>query len=252
MVLLQNEGGILPLDPAKKTAVIGPLAKNQHDMLGPWWGAGRDTDAVTVFDGINAAEPRRDLRRGLQALQHRAAAHRSRGMRLRRRLRRGGRRRARRRTRSCSPSGETREMSGEAAARSTLDLPGRQEELLRAIKATGKPFAVVLLQRPPARAGGRGRRRARAPRGVVPGRAGGPRGRRRAVRQGQPGRQAARVVPAPARPGADLLQPRTDGPALQRRLRSTTRATATSRAARRCSCSATGSATRRSRSRTCG
>jgi beta-glucosidase len=36
-------------------------------------------------------------------------------------------------------------MSGEAASRSTLDLPGRQEELLRAIKATGKPVAVVLL-----------------------------------------------------------------------------------------------------------
>jgi beta-glucosidase len=35
-------------------------------------------------------------------------------------------------------------MSGEAAARSTLDLPGRQEELIRAIKATGKPVAVVL------------------------------------------------------------------------------------------------------------
>src|SRR6266545_1870611 len=53
MVLLQNKGGILPLDPSKKTAVIGPLAKNQHDMLGPWWGAGRDTDAVTIFDGID-------------------------------------------------------------------------------------------------------------------------------------------------------------------------------------------------------
>jgi beta-glucosidase len=35
-------------------------------------------------------------------------------------------------------------MSGEAAARSTLDLPGRQEELIRAIRATGKPVAVVL------------------------------------------------------------------------------------------------------------
>ena len=40
--------------------------------------------------------------------------------------------------------GETREMSGEAESRSTLDLPGRQEELIKAIKATGKPFAVVL------------------------------------------------------------------------------------------------------------
>ena len=57
MVLLQNNG----VDPAagssKKTAVIGPLAKNQHDMLGPWWGAGRDTDAVSIFDGINQQSP---------------------------------------------------------------------------------------------------------------------------------------------------------------------------------------------------
>ncbi len=58
----QERGRVLPLDPAKKTAVIGPLANNQHDMLGPWWGAGRDEDAVTVFDGIDDAEPRRDLR----------------------------------------------------------------------------------------------------------------------------------------------------------------------------------------------
>jgi beta-glucosidase len=57
MVLLRNEGGILPLDPSKKTAVIGPLARNQHDMLGPWWGAGRDADVVTVFDGINQQSP---------------------------------------------------------------------------------------------------------------------------------------------------------------------------------------------------
>ena len=40
--------------------------------------------------------------------------------------------------------GETREMSGEAASRSTIDLPGRQQELIDAIKATGKPFVVVL------------------------------------------------------------------------------------------------------------
>jgi beta-glucosidase len=40
--------------------------------------------------------------------------------------------------------GETREMSGEAESRSMLDLPGKQEELIEQIKATGKPFAVVL------------------------------------------------------------------------------------------------------------
>jgi beta-glucosidase len=40
--------------------------------------------------------------------------------------------------------GETREMSGEAASRSEIDLPGNQEDLIRAIKKTGKPFVVVL------------------------------------------------------------------------------------------------------------
>ena len=40
--------------------------------------------------------------------------------------------------------GETREMSGEANARSTIDLPGRQERLITGIRKTGKPVAVVL------------------------------------------------------------------------------------------------------------
>ena len=39
--------------------MIGPLAKNGHDMLGPWWGRGADEDAVTVFDGIKAQSTRR-------------------------------------------------------------------------------------------------------------------------------------------------------------------------------------------------
>ena len=39
--------------------------------------------------------------------------------------------------------GETAEMSGEAASRTSLDLPGRQLELIQAIHATGKPYVVV-------------------------------------------------------------------------------------------------------------
>jgi beta-glucosidase len=143
MVLLRNEGGILPLDPAKKTAVIGPLARNQHDMLGPWWGAGRDTDVVSVFAGIaeqslgatyaegcrlsNTEPPHTDPEGcGSDAGFAEAVAV------------------ARAADQVVLALGETREMSGEAASRSTLDLPGRQEELIQAIKATGKPFAVVL------------------------------------------------------------------------------------------------------------
>jgi beta-glucosidase len=143
MVLLRNEGGILPLDPSKQTAVIGPLANNQHDMLGPWWGAGRDADAVTVLDGIRQQSPGATYAEGCKLSNAEPPTTDPEG---------------------CGSDagfaeavavakaadqvvlalGETREMTGEAAARSTLDLPGRQEELLQAVKATGKPVAVVL------------------------------------------------------------------------------------------------------------
>ena len=46
--------------------------------------------------------------------------------------------------------GEAKEMVGEAASRSSLDLPGRQMDLVKAIQATGKPTVVVLVNgRPP-------------------------------------------------------------------------------------------------------
>jgi beta-glucosidase len=143
MVLLRNEGGILPFDPAKKTAVIGPLARNGHDMLGPWWGVGRDTDAVTVFDGINLQSPGATYAEGCKLSNAEPPTNDPEGCQSD-----AGFAEAVAAANAADQVvlavGETREMSGEAAARSTLDLPGRQEELIRAIKATGKPVAVVL------------------------------------------------------------------------------------------------------------
>jgi len=57
MVLLKNDNATLPLDPTKTTAVIGPLGDDQHDMLGPWWGQGKDADAVSLLSGIKAQDP---------------------------------------------------------------------------------------------------------------------------------------------------------------------------------------------------
>jgi beta-glucosidase len=143
MVLLKNDDGILPLDPSKKTAVIGPLADNQHDMLGPWWGRGDDADVVSVFDGIAEQSPGATFAEGC-ALSNKEVpdwngdgcgeeADFSEAVAV-----------AEAADQVVLALGETREMSGEANARSTLDLPGRQEELIRAIRRTGKPFAVVL------------------------------------------------------------------------------------------------------------
>src|SRR4051794_35757403 len=144
MVLLQNNNSTLPFGPSKKTAVIGPLGKDQHDMLGPWWGQGKDEDAVSVLDGITAQSPGTAFAQGCTLSNQEPPAYDP--------------------ANDCPSDngfaaavaaaqaadqvvlalGETREMSGEAASRSTLDLPGRQQELIDAIKATGKPFVVVL------------------------------------------------------------------------------------------------------------
>jgi beta-glucosidase len=154
MVLLKNSGSVLPLDPAKKTAVIGPFARNQHDMLGPWWGQGRDADAVTVYDGILAQSPGATYAQGCPVVNAEppdatpddvcgstagfaeavAAANAADQVVL--------------------ALGESREMSGEAASRTTIDLPGRQQELIDAIRATGKPFVVVLFNGRPLTLGG--------------------------------------------------------------------------------------------------
>jgi beta-glucosidase len=143
MVLLKNQGNVLPLNPAKTTAVIGPLGDDQHDMLGPWWGQGQDADAVSLLTGIKAQAPNTTFTQGCtlknveppdardddacSALDVAAVQAAARGA-----------------DQVVLALGETREMSGEAAARSTIDLPGQEQALIDAVKATGKPFVVVL------------------------------------------------------------------------------------------------------------
>jgi len=142
MVLLKNDDNTLPLDPGKSVAVIGPLGDDQHDMLGPWWGQGKDEDAVSVFTGIKAQNPNTTFTEGCKMIDNDlydpanecgsdagfAAAVDA----------------AKAADQVVLALGETRGQSGEAESRSVLDLPGRQQDLIDAIKATGKPFTVVL------------------------------------------------------------------------------------------------------------
>jgi beta-glucosidase len=143
MVLLKNDAKTLPFTPSLKVAVIGPLGNDQHDMLGPWWGVGRDSDAVSLFNGIKAQDPNTTFTQGctiedkdppdntpagecgsvdLAAVTAAAASADEVVLAL----------------------GECRCMSGEAESRTSIDLPGKQQEIIDAVKATGKPFVVVL------------------------------------------------------------------------------------------------------------
>ena len=60
MVLLKNDNSDAATRPDQEhVAVIGPLGDDQHDMLGPWWGTGRDQDAVVPVHRDQGAGPER-------------------------------------------------------------------------------------------------------------------------------------------------------------------------------------------------
>jgi beta-glucosidase len=136
IVLLKNERQSLPLDPKTATiAVIGPLADNKLDALGPWHTQGRAEDVVTVLQGI------RSRASGSQVVYAQgagiedtstagfaAAVAAAKGAKV-----------------AILVLGERHDMSGEAASRSLLGLPGVQQQLLEAVAATGTPVVLVLM-----------------------------------------------------------------------------------------------------------
>lgn len=137
MVLLRNEGAVLPLSPAVRTlAVIGPLAHDSADALGPWAALGRADDVVTALAGIRArVSPQTTVLYargcGITGADTSGLAEAVDD--------------ARRADATILVLGEAAWMSGEAASRSSLDLPGVQQRLLEAVVATGKPVVLVVM-----------------------------------------------------------------------------------------------------------
>jgi beta-glucosidase len=137
LVLLKNEGGLLPLTPgAGRIALIGPLADNRRDLLGCWAIHGRADDVETVREGFAAylhgdqaplyvqgcgigGDDPADIPAAVAAAEAADVV--------------------------VLVVGERAEMSGEAHARAHLGLPGRQQALVDAVAATGKPLVVVLM-----------------------------------------------------------------------------------------------------------
>jgi beta-glucosidase len=131
-VLLKNQN-VLPLKAGVKVALIGPLADSAGDMIGAWGGKGDEKDVVTLKAALQqrlgasltyakGTEILTDATTGFAEAVNAAKAADIAVVAL----------------------GENAgEMTGEAASRSELGIPGNQRELLKQIVATGKP--VVLL-----------------------------------------------------------------------------------------------------------
>jgi beta-glucosidase len=131
-VLLKNDGGLLPLQGTRRILLAGPYARSD-DHLGAWvqffaLRSGTIEDAMrsefpdahlTVLDGASFDGDRPDLRREVAAA---APDHDVVVLAL----------------------GEPSALSGEAASRSDIRLPGDQEALIHAVAETGVPFVVVL------------------------------------------------------------------------------------------------------------
>ena len=137
MVLLKNDRETLPLNKnAGSIAVIGPLADDRRAPLGWWAGDGKEENTITPLAGIKAkvsAQTRVSYAKGCDVLGDSTAGFQE-AVDL-----------AKASDVAIVFVGETHDMVGEAASFSTLDLPGRQLELVQAIHATGKPTVVVLV-----------------------------------------------------------------------------------------------------------
>ena len=137
MVLLKNDRETLPLSKnLGSIAVIGPLADDRRAPLGWWSGDGKEENTVTPLAGIKAkvsAQTKVGYAKGCDVKGDSTAGF-AEAVNL-----------ARSSDVAIVFVGELAEMVGEAASRASLDLPGRQLELVQKIQATGKPTIVVLV-----------------------------------------------------------------------------------------------------------
>ena len=137
MVLLKNDRETLPLSKnIGSIAVIGPLADDRAAQLSCWAGDGHEQDMVSPLAGIKAKVSAQTMvlyAKGCDAKGDSTAGFQQ-AVEV-----------AKKADVAIVVVGETADMVGEAASRSTIDLPGRQLELVQAIQATGKPTVVVLV-----------------------------------------------------------------------------------------------------------
>nr|BFD40133.1 beta-glucosidase BglX [Pseudomonas sp. FFPRI_1] len=159
LVLLKNQNQTLPLQKTAKIAVVGPLAKAPIDMMGSWAAAGVPAQSVTLYDGMrnvlgdkaqltyargsnitadkqvvdylnflnfDAPEVVDDPRPAQQMIDEAVKAAKNSDVIV-------------------AAVGESRGMSHESSSRTDLHIPASQRELIKALKATGKPLVLVLM-----------------------------------------------------------------------------------------------------------
>jgi len=134
MVLLKNNGDLLPLAKNKKIALIGPLANAPHEQMGTWIFDGKDADAVTPLTALQQEfGSNLSFTPALAHSRDRSTANFKQAIDA-----------AKKADVVLFFGGEESILSGEAHSRADLNLPGAQEQLIKELKGSGKPVVLVI------------------------------------------------------------------------------------------------------------
>ena len=154
-VLLKNSNNVLPLDVAKKIAFIGPLVQDQRNLIGSWSGAGDWHKSESIWQtleskfgagkflyakGCNLVDDKKLIEKlnanGAELSQDAKSSD---------DLLKEAVKTAEQADVIVAVLGESCAFSGEASCRSEIGLFHQQVALLKALKATGKPVVLVLM-----------------------------------------------------------------------------------------------------------
>ncbi len=158
-VLLRNEGGLLPLKrDVKSIALIGPLIDSRPDVMGSWSLGSHPEDTVTVVEGFERSLASTGTKilstKGVEIERGQPSIFDDQFPSPKPTLTTDAAKEAefhhaidlvKQADVAVLVLGEAQTMNGERASRSTLTLPGKQQQLLEAAVATGKPVVLVLV-----------------------------------------------------------------------------------------------------------
>ncbi len=146
----------MPLKKNNSIALVGPLADNKRNMLGTWSVSGDWKQSVSILEGLKAALGNSGILHyakgaDISSDSFEVARSNALGVEIEKDSRKPDELIAEAVAAAAKADvvvavvGEAADMSGEASSRSHIGIPESQQALLRALKKTGKPLVIVLL-----------------------------------------------------------------------------------------------------------
>ena len=149
-VLLKNDGDVLPLKATQKIAVVGPLADTKANMCGSWIDVktnqpyGLVEELQNRYKGVEVVCSRGANLADEEKIEFNFTDNKNNVRKLQDLMIKDAEKVVEGADAIIVALGESASMSGEGASRAVLELPETQLDLLRKMKATGKPVIVVL------------------------------------------------------------------------------------------------------------